>query len=289
MFARRWSAARLAVLHILSFLLVVAWLPVSLFGPVESYEPAQARRLVWSDEFNGPKGSAVDGSKWVFDKGGDGWGNRELEFYTGNKHNASMSGKGHLVITALKESPSSKKQCWYGPCRYSSARIKTKGKFEQAYGRFEARIKVPYGQGVWPAFWMLGNDIKTAGWPACGEIDIMEIIGREPSTLYGTLHGPGYSGAESIGDRYNLPGSAFSDSFHVFAVEWEPQSIRWYVDGTLFQTRTPADLPEGAEWVYDHPFFLLLNLAVGGNWPGSPDDTTRFPQKMLVDYVRVYQ
>ena len=142
---------------------------------------------------------------------------------------------------------------------------------------------------IWPAFWMLGNNIQTAGWPTCGEIDIMENIGREPAIVHGTIHGPGYSGADGIGSQYGLTTGAFSDAFHVFAVEWEPNQIRWYVDGNLYQTRTPADLPAGTQWVFDHPFFIILNEAVGGYWPGDPDATTVFPQKMTVDYVRVYQ
>lgn len=261
----------------------------AVYRPVRAQEPAEDRALVWSDEFNGPKGSAVDPSKWVFDTGGGGWGNKELQFYTASTRNAAMNGKGHLVITAIRENLPRKNRCWYGRCRYSSARIKTRGKFERAYGRFEARMKLPKGQGIWPAFWMLGNNIDEAGWPACGEIDVMENIGREPSTAHGTLHGPGYSGGDGVGASYELRGATFSEDFHVFAVEWEPGSIRWYVDGNLYQTRTPADLPQGREWVFDHPFFLLLNVAVGGEWPGSPDATTRFPQKIFVDYVRVYQ
>jgi beta-glucanase (GH16 family) len=149
---------------------------------------------------------------------------------------------------------------------------------------------VPSGQGIWPAFWMLGNDIGAVSWPACGEIDIMENIGREPTTVHGTVHGPGYSGAAGIGAAYGLPdGAPFADDFHVFAIEWEPQAIRWYVDGALYHTLTPAALPAGARWAFDHPFFMLLNVAVGGNWPGNPDATTVFPQRMLVDYVRVYR
>jgi beta-glucanase (GH16 family) len=168
--------------------------------------------------------------------------------------------------------------------------MKTSVKFEQAYGRFEARIKIPYGQGLWPAFWMLGNDIATVGWPSCGEIDIMENIGREPGLVHGTIHGPGYSGNSAIGAPFSLSaGQRFADDFHVYAVEWEPNVIRFYVDTNLYATRVPGDLPPGARWVYDHPFFVLLNVAVGGYWPGSPDASTVFPQAMLVDYVRVYK
>ena len=253
-----------------------------------AYPNAQTWTLIWSDEFNGAEGSPVDGAKWAFEIGGNGWGNNELEYYTSSTRNASMDGNGNLVITAINETLPKKPRCWYGRCQYSSARLKTVGKF-QAYGRFEARIKVPYGQGIWPAFWMLGNNIKKAGWPNCGEIDIMENIGREPAAVHGTIHGPGYSGANGIGAAYDLPTRAFADEFHVFAIEWEPGAIRWYVDGNLYQTRTPADLPAGAAWVFDHRFFMLLNVAVGGNWPGNPDATTVFPQRMYVDYVRVYQ
>jgi beta-glucanase (GH16 family) len=244
--------------------------------------------LSWADEFNGPAGSAVDSAKWGFDVGGGGWGNNELEYYTNTTDNAAMDGAGNLVITA-KASTSKRLRCWYGQCQYTSARILTKNKFTQAYGRFEARIKIPYGQGIWPAFWMLGANIDTAGWPSCGEIDIMENIGREPSIVHGTIHGPGYSGASGIGAPYGLTSGAFSDAFHVYAVEWDPNQIRWYVDGNLYQTRTPSDLPTGSAWVFDHDFFIILNVAVGGYWPGNPDTTTVFPQRMLVDYVRVYR
>jgi beta-glucanase (GH16 family) len=225
--------------------------------------------LVWNDEFDGPAGSTPAASRWVAETGGHGWGNNELEYYTDRPENASLDGNGTLVITARAEP--------YMGNDYTSARLKTQGTFEQMYGRFEARLDIPAGQGIWPAFWTLGNDIGTVSWPNCGEIDIMENIGREPTIVHGTLHGPGYSGGNAIGDAY-----------HVYAIEWEESVVRWYVDGTLYQTRTPADLPSGAEWVYDHPFFMLLNVAVGGQWPGSPDGTTTFPQEMRVDYVRVY-
>ncbi len=242
--------------------------------------------LVWSDEFNGPNGSPIDASKWVAETGGGGWGNNELEYYTGRPQNVYQQ-DGNLVIKVLEEKYTSSD----GVTRnYTSARLKTLGKFEQAYGRFEARIKIPRGQGIWPAFWMLGNDIEKPGWPACGEIDIMENIGKEPALVHGTIHGPGYSGEHGIGAPYSLAsGKPIADDFHVFAVEWEPNAIRFYVDKDLYATRTPADLPKGAKWVYDHPFFLLLNVAVGGGWPGSPDATSAFPQEMLVDYVRVYR
>jgi beta-glucanase (GH16 family) len=243
--------------------------------------------LTWSDEFNGPAGTAPDPAKWKHDIGGSGWGNNELEYYTDSTRNAAMDGNGNLVITARKENPANY-QCHYGTCEYTSARLLTAGKFDQAYGRFEARIKIPRGQGIWPAFWMLGNDIGTNPWPNSGEIDIMENIGREPSTVHGTIHGPGYSGAGGLGGAYTLPnGQAFADAFHTFSVDWAPDSITWYVDGVQYVRKTPADL-NGNKWVFDHPFFMILNVAVGGYWPGYPDGSTVFPQSMLIDYVRVY-
>ncbi|MEV0383287.1 lectin [Nonomuraea sp. NPDC050643] len=241
--------------------------------------------LVWSDEFNGGAGGAVDQSKWRFDIGGSGWGNNEQQYYTNSTRNAAMDGAGNLVITARRENPSNF-QCHYGTCQYTSARLLTAATFTRAYGRFEARMKLPRGQGIWPAFWMLGNDIGSVGWPNSGEIDIMENIGREPSTVHGTLHGPGYSGAGGIGAGYSI-GGAFADAFHTFAVDWSPNLIVWYVDGTEYQRRTPADLG-GNRWVFDHPFFMIMNVAVGGYWPGYPDASTTFPQTLTVDYVRVY-
>jgi beta-glucanase (GH16 family) len=254
-------------------------------GPVPTPTPA-GWTLVWSDEFDGPAGASVDRSRWTFDIGGDGWGNEELETYTDRTANASLDGSGNLVIVAAREA-------FRGPDgiprAYTSARLKTQGLFAQAYGRFEGRMQVPYGQGLWPAFWLLGADIPTVGWPACGEIDVMENIGVEPGTVHGSLHSPRGSDVGSVTASFALPaGQRFADDFHVFAVEWEPSQVRFSVDGTLYQTRTPADLPPGSRWVFDHPFFVILNVAVGGKWPGSPDATTTFPQRMRVDYVRVY-
>jgi beta-glucanase (GH16 family) len=250
--------------------------------------PVSGWQLTWADEFSGPAGASFDRGKWVADTGGSGWGNQEREYYTTRPENIALDGAGHLVITARAE-PANRYACWYGTCLFSSARIKTRGTFAQTYGRFEARIKIPRGQGIWPAFWMLSDDIERIGWPQGGEIDIMENIGKEPSLVHGTMHGPGYSGAGGIGGPDSLPGGAFADDYHVYAVEWAPGEIRWFVDGRPYFTTTPASLPEGAKWVYDHPFFLLLNVAVGGGWPGDPDGSSVFPQQMLVDYVRVYK
>jgi beta-glucanase (GH16 family) len=236
--------------------------------------------ITWSDEFNGAAGAPVDGSKWKFDTGGSGNGNNELEYYTTSTSNVSTDGQGHLAITARKENPSNN-QCWYGTCTYTSGRIQTASTFTQQYGRFEASIKIPKGQGMWPAFWMLGGN----NWPTTGEIDVMENVGNTPNTVYGTVHGPGYSGANGVGGNKTI-GSALGDAFHTYAVDWSPNLIIWYLDGQEYFRVTPANI-NGNTWVYDHPFDMILNLAVGGSWPGSPDASTAFPQSMLVDYVRV--
>ncbi|MDY7104747.1 MAG: glycoside hydrolase family 16 protein [Actinomycetota bacterium] len=246
---------------------------------------AAASTLTWSDEFDGAAGTPPDPAKWGYDLGGEGWGNAELQSYTDSTDNAAHDGDGHLVITAREAEAGL--DCWYGPCEYTSARLLTKGTFTQAYGRFEARLKIPAGQGIWPAFWMLGDDIDAVGWPASGEIDIMENIGREPGMVHGTLHGPGYSGGGGVGAAYLHPdGGAFADDFHTYAVDWSPTEITWSVDGVEYSTKTPADV--SGDWVYDHPFFLIMNVAVGGTWPGSPDASTVFPQEMVIDHVRVY-
>ena len=240
--------------------------------------------MTWSDEFNGADGTPPDPQKWVAETGGHGWGNNELEYYTTRRENLRQE-NGQLVIEARKE----KFLGADGVARdYTSARVRTAGQFTQKFGRFEARIQIPAGPGMWPAFWMLGDDFPTAGWPACGEIDIMENIGREPGKAHGTIIGPGFSTSPFVTGIYTLPAGRFSESFHLFAVEWESNAIRFYVDDHLYETRTPADLPSKARWVFDHPFFLLLNVAVGGNFPGPPDASTVFPQRLLVDYVRVY-
>jgi beta-glucanase (GH16 family) len=248
--------------------------------------------LTWSDEFDGPDGSAVDPTKWVHDVGGSGWGNQELEYYTDGTKNAVVMG-GNLVITATTAGASSY-NCSYpssGPCQYTSARLLTQNKFSQQYGRIEARIQIPEGQGLWPAFWMLGTDINTNGWPTCGEIDIMENIGKEPSTNNGSLHMPaaGTSNDDDLTGTYSLPGNAkLGDDFHTYAIEWSAAAIKFYVDDNLYETQTPSTAT-GRTWKFDHPFFILLNVAVGGQWPGAPDSTTNFPQTMKVDWVRVYE
>lgn len=246
-------------------------------------------KLTFKDEFDRSAKSPVDASKWTAEVGGGGWGNQELQYYTNSVENTYHDGRGLLVIKAIRQTSPLNLDCWYGQCQYTSARLTTKQKFEQKFGRFEARIKVPGGRGMWPAFWLLGNNIDSVGWPKCGEIDVMENIGREPSTVHGTIHGPGYSGADSLGGSFEFKNKqVFADGFHVYAAEWNEKSISFYVDGSLYKTLKPNDLPAGTAWVYDHPFFLILNLAIGGPWGGNPDGGTLFPGVMLVDYVRVY-
>jgi beta-glucanase (GH16 family) len=238
---------------------------------------AQAAALTWSDEFNGAAGSAPNGANWNFETGAGGWGNNELQNYTSSRNNSALDGNGNLVITARQEGSG-----------YTSARLTTKGKVQPQYGRLEARIKIPRGQGIWPAFWMLGGQFPGTPWPNSGEIDIMENIGREPNRVHGTLHGPGYSGANPITGSYQHPQNwSFADDFHTFAIDWSPNSITWLVDGNAYQTFTPANTGS-SPWVFNQPFFFILNVAVGGNWPGYPDGSTQFPQQMVVDYVRVY-
>lgn len=242
--------------------------------------------LVMSDEFD--VDGAPDSSLWTYDLGDGsaqgipGWGNNELQVYTNNSENVEVQ-NGLLVITARESSGGG----------YTSARIKTEGLFEQAYGRFEARIKLPQGKGLWPAFWILGNNCDTNPWPGCGEIDIMEYLGDEPDKIFGTVHGPGYSGGESVSKEFTLEGDRFDTGFHVFGIEWSPNRINYYVDDKLYNSITPETIAEETDgngtWVFNgQPFYIILNMAVGGNLPGNPDANTTFPQRMLVDYVRVY-
>jgi beta-glucanase (GH16 family) len=241
---------------------------------------------VWQDEFNQPAGTGPDPAKWVHDLGDNGWGNKELQKYTDSRENCVVvddpdaTGGRALVLRAVRTPEGG----------YTSARLKTQGRYAVAHGRIEARLKLPRGQGIWPAFWMLGEGFDRVPWPLCGEIDIMELVGHQPGTLHGSLHGPGYSGTHGLSKATVLPdGATFADGYHVFAVDWKPGRIDWLLDGTVYHSVTPDKLPAEAKWVFDQaPFFLLLNLAVGGAWPGYPDDTTQLPQEYRVDYVRVY-
>lgn len=236
--------------------------------------------LTWSDEFEGDQGELPNPSNWTYDigTGENGWGNRELQYYTNRSENVSLDGNGNLVITAIAES--------FSGSSYTSARIKTEGLFNQAFGRFEARLKTPFGPGIWPAFWMLGADFSEVGWPQTGEIDIMEFRGQEPSKIHGSLHGPGYSAGNAITSSFSLPNSRFDSEFHLFAVEWSENKIDYYVDDVLYQSIEKSDV--GGEWVFNKPFFLILNVAVGGTFVGPPSNQTPFPQEMTIDYVRVY-
>lgn len=247
--------------------------------------------LIWSDEFDDPAGTPPDPANWSYEIGDGaanripGWGNNELQYYTRDTSNSATDGNGNLVIRTVEVDGSH--LCYYGPCEYTSARLVSQNKAEFAYGRIESRILVPQGAGLWPAFWSLGTDIGEVGWPQTGEIDFMEFVGRLPNEIFGTIHGPGYSGGQSFGNVYDFGEPVYSD-FHTFAVEWEPDLIKWYVDGNLYHTATPSDVAPN-EWVFNDPVYLLLNVAVGGNFGGPVGQDTTFPQEMVVDYVRVYQ
>ncbi|MCR9131718.1 MAG: glycoside hydrolase family 16 protein [bacterium] len=240
--------------------------------------------LVWSDEFD-TEGS-IDTTKWLFDIGTGveifgtpGWGNNELQYYTDRPENIKVE-NGLLEITAIKEN--------FNGSGYTSAKILTRGLFERTYGRYEARILLPFGQGIWPAFWLLGDDSNgSVIWPQIGEIDIMEYRGQQPTIIHGSVHGPGYSAGQAVTDEYSLRSGRFDSEFHVFAIEWGPDFIRYFVDDELYNEITPADV--NGEWVFnDNVFYIILNVAVGGSFVGSPNSSTPFPQAMYVDYVRVY-
>jgi len=252
--------------------------PTSTSLPTPSFVPDRVGwKLVWQDEFDGPE---LDLKNWTFDLGGGGWGNQEWQVYTDQPQNVRVE-QGMLVIEARKQEAKDNEHL------YSSARIKTQGLHAWQYGRIEARLKLPYGQGIWPAFWMLGEDIKQIGWPACGEIDIMEHMGKEPDHIYAAVHAPGYSGERCIGSSLTTSADSLQNDFHVYAIEWNEKEICWYFDEEQFFKLTPEEVP--GKWGFDHPFFIILNLAIGGLWPGYPDETTLFPQFLCADYVRVYQ
>lgn len=243
---------------------------------------AGARRTVQRDDFRGRRGTAPNPRHWTAMTGGYGWGNKELQYYTADRRNASLDGRGHLAIRAIPHSGDL--ECWYGPCRYTSARLTTAQKVTASSGRVEARIKVPEGVGLWPAFWMLGD---TAPWPDGGELDIMEYVGDQPGEIWSSVHGPGYIRA-GLTAPYRLPaGQRFSDDFHVYAMEWTRTGLAFSVDGNVYHRVDRADIGAGNEWVFDKPMHVVLNLAVGGEWPGDPTPETPFPATMLVDYIQV--
>jgi beta-glucanase (GH16 family) len=247
-------------------------------------ETARSWSLVWADDFSGPEGSPPDAVRWNRNTGGHGWGNAELQYHSPSRDNAFLDGRGHLVLRALRVDGDH--PCWYGPCAYTSARLMTREKFAQTYGWFEARIQVPRGTGLWPAFWLYGDTPSGPdGAPGVGEIDVVEHVGHEPAVVYGSLHG---ADGFSVVASYTLaePG-VFADGFHVFAVEWTPDAVTFLVDEQPYRTVSRDE--SGSRWVFDHPFYLVIDLAVGGHWPGAPGPATVFPADMLVDHVRVYR
>lgn len=268
------SFRTLVMTSMLTGLVVSCSAPESMVSPTPIEAPA-GWHMVWHDEFDG---TAIDPANWTFDLGAGGWGNGEAEYYTARPENARLE-NGLLVIEARQEK--------YEGSYYTSARLKTQGLQQFQYGRIEARLKVPSGKGFWPAFWLLGSDFNGNNWPDCGEIDIMEYIGREPDLIFGTLHGPGYSGALGF-SKWNRQKFNIADDFHTYAIEWEPDEIRWYFDGEHYFTVTRTDIGD-RKWVFDHPFFIILNLAVGGQLAGIVGLDTKFPSQYYVDYVRVYQ
>ena len=281
--------SRRAAVYVAAFALLVATLCFPP-GGVAPYPPKVLAAadptvwsLVWDDEFNAPDGTGIDTTKWTAETGGNGWGNNELETYTSRTQNASIS-NGTLVIKATKEDFTGTD----GILRhYTSARLKTQAKFEQAYGRFEARVKVPFGQGLWPAFWMLGSGCPETPWPDCGEIDIMESKGSLPTMSSSALHGPGYSGQTPFANWQKFPRGTITD-FHTYAVEWDTRSVQWLVDGVPHYQVGATDIHPYGRSVLGKSFIVILNMAIGGHFDGNPQSDTIFPATMLVDYVRVY-
>jgi beta-glucanase (GH16 family) len=251
--------------------------------------------LVWSDEFDAAAGTPPNSNVWNHELGDgalneiEGWGNQESQYYTDSTDNSFHNGDGQLVIRLEDTAPDTDLVCWYGPCEYTSARLLTQDQLDFEYGRIEARVQVPDGpSGLWPAFWMLGTDIPEVGWPQTGEIDIMEYISREPYEVFGTIHGPGYSGGNAFGNTLSFTQTVPSLGYVTYGVEWMPDHIIWYVNDVQYHQAIPANVAPN-EWVFNHPFFMLLNAAIGGNFGGAIDDGMTFPQDTLVDYVRVYQ
>ncbi|GAB94154.1 beta-glucanase (GH16 family) [Kineosphaera limosa] len=258
-------------------------------APEPAPEPTPERQLVldWRDDFDGPAGAPPNPAMWNYELGGSGRGNQNLEYTTNRPQNASLDGAGNLVLTARSDNVAGL-YCWYGPCRYTSGRITTQGKKTVAHGRVEARMKLPKGQGLWPAFWLLGANYPQVGHPQSGEIDIMELVGDEPFRAWASVHGPGYTLAGHTA-KYDLPeGSTFNDEFHTFALDWHEQELVFSVDGNEFY-RMHRDLIGENEWVFEDPFFVILNLTVGGTWGGEPAADTRFPAQMVIDHIAVYR
>lgn len=267
---------RLTVIFITFSIIWSACAPVKPTPLPTAIVPPDGWQLLWHDEFDG---LVIDTANWTYDLGGGGWGNGEMEIYTNAPENARVE-NGLLIIEARKETNEN------GGFKFTSARLKTQGLQTFQFGRIEARIKVPAGKGLWPAFWMLGENFPVVGWPDCGEIDIMEYVGREPDLIIGTMHGPGYSGAVGL-SKWNRQSFNIADDFHTYAIEWDANQISWFFDGEKYSTYTREDVAP-RQWVFDQPFFIILNLAIGGTLGGLVAPDTQFPAQYLVDYVRVY-
>ncbi len=261
--------------------------------PVHFERSTTAWLPVWREEFDGPAGAPVSSASWVYESGDGcrvgicGWGNQEKESYSSSTENVSLDGEGHLALV-VRKAPAGL-ACYYGPCRYSSGRIKTKGKVSVQPGRVEARIRIPSGQGLWPAFWLLGAAYPETPWPRAGELDVMENHGSNPRSISSAIHGPGYSGSQTpfVHDT-PLPTGRYSDDFHLFAVEWDSTRVRFLVDDVEHYVATRTAVEAKGAWVFDQPFFVILNLAIGGHFDGDPASDAMLPATMLVDFVRVY-
>lgn len=238
---------------------------------VYSGNPGSGWTLTWSDDFR--ESHAL--RDWTSLTGGNGWGNKELQVY--DPRNASLARGGGLVITAARNGYG--QQCWYGTCTYSGARLQTKGAFQQKYGLFEARVKLPSGHGLWPAFWMEGANIDQVGWPAAGEIDVIEVNNRKPDLVEAFAHAPD----ENYGAYFHLS-KPLSAGYHIYGVDWTPKGITWLVDGHAY-----GHLNAYSGWPFSQPFYLVLDLAVGGTWPGSPTASTKFPAHLKISWIRVYR
>jgi beta-glucanase (GH16 family) len=290
MIARLWSARVTAAVLALGSAAACGKPPS---GPPAPTPTQPSWVLVWSDEFEGAAGTGIDGTKWVHDlgdgcqSGNCGWGNQEKEYYTSSAENIARNGNGQLEIVGRVASAGL--TCYYGPCRYTSAKITTRGKFHAAPGKVEARIKLPPGQGLWPAFWMLGENFPTTPWPNCGELDIMEFRGSQLSSVSSAIHGPGYSGNTPFVHANVLGQQTYADALHTFSVIWGPALIQFLVDDVLHYTVSRSEIQQRGNYVFDQPFFIILNLAIGGHFDGDPQSDAILPATMVVDFVRVYR
>lgn len=281
-----------AVARAVALMLVVACAGACVTSPSPAASAADQWTLVWRDEFDGDSGAFVDTTRWRPDTadgcqmGICGWGNQEKQFYTASPDNVALNGRGQLMITA-RVAPNGM-SCYYGPCRYTSGKITTRGRFHAAPGMVEARIKLPTGQGLWPAFWMLGEGWPATPWPQCGELDIMENKGSQPTITSSAIHGPGYSGATPLARETRRLEGPYHADFHTFGVAWDTTQVRFFIDGVMHYRVTRADVERHGPWVFARSFFPILNLAVGGHFDGDPRSDAVLPATLLVDYVRIY-